>query len=130
MTAQPHGPASPTPCTYPTIHLKHTHGLPHQDTVLHMNSGLNSILLGLHQQINRSSSATGNHILGQRTRLELKRVKGLQSAKHQYHTRQCPLSDKAVTWGSKGINITNNDISFKVQPYSMMQVRIQQYDTW
>lgn len=57
----------------PQTHTR-THGLPHQDTVLHMNSGLNSILLGLRQQINRSSSATGNHILGQRAGLELKKA--------------------------------------------------------
>lgn len=90
MTAQPHGPTSPAPLHKPPhppqTHTR-THGLPHQDTVLHMNSGLNSILLGLRQQINRSSSATGNHILGQRAGLELKRLKG-QSTKHKYHTRQ------------------------------------------
>lgn len=91
MTAQPHGPTSPAPYTNPLIHLKHTlthtHGWPHQDTVLHMNSGLNSILLGLRQQINRSTCVTGNHILGQRMGLELKRLKS-QSTKHKYHTRQ------------------------------------------
>lgn len=112
MTAQPHGPTSPTPCTNPLIHLKHTlshtHGLPHQDTVLHMNSGLNSILLGLRQQINRSSSATGNHILGHRTGPEVKRLKG-QASKHQYLTRQCPANDITVKWGSKCINKTMCD---------------------
>lgn len=63
MAAQPHGPASPTPCTSLSSSYD-THSLPHQDTVLHMNSGLNSIQLGLCQQINRSPSSTGNDILG------------------------------------------------------------------
>ena len=48
----------------------HTYGLPHQDTVLHMNSGSNSILLRVHQQINRSSRVTGNHILDSNWRLK------------------------------------------------------------
>lgn len=90
VTAQPHGPTSPAPYTDPLIHLEHTlthtHGWPHQDTVLHMNSGLNSILLSLRQQINRSARVTGNHILGQRMGLEQKRLRG-QSTKRKYHTR-------------------------------------------
>ena len=67
----------------PQTHTR-THGWPHQDTVLHMNSGLNSILLGLPQQINRSSAATGNNILGPR------RLKGANQPKRQHHTRQGP----------------------------------------
>lgn len=62
--AQPVQHPAQTPPSTSNTHT-YTHGLPHQDTVLHTNSGSNSILLGLHQQINRSSSVTGNHILAQ-----------------------------------------------------------------
>lgn len=47
-TAQPVQHPSSTVHTHMHTHtFSHTFGLPHQDTVLHTNSGLNSILLGL-----------------------------------------------------------------------------------
>lgn len=38
------------------------HSSPHQDTVLFVDSGLNRILLGFGQQLNRSPGVTGYHI--------------------------------------------------------------------
>lgn len=118
MTAQPHGLTSPTPCKKPLIHLKHTisytHGSPHQDTVLHMNSGLNSIQLGSHQQINRSPSSTGNHILGQGTDPELKRQAPV--SRNTFTNRENTLSGKIALWENKCINNTLcvDDISLRL----------------